>query len=74
MHDENFEEDVRGKLIMEASEAVQKTFNTTESYAVILTGMALKQLGYVSVKEILAYLQSVKKNVDVAKYINESGY
>ena len=71
MHDENFEEDVRGKLILAASEVVQKTFKTTESYSVILTGMAIEELGYVSIKEILTYLQSIKKNVDVARYFNE---
>lgn len=61
MHDEDFRDDVRGKLILQTSAAIEKKFELTASMALVVNGHVLKLKGFIPVKEAITYLVGIKK-------------
>jgi len=58
---EDLTQDVRGKLILETTSAIQSVFGVTESISVVIMGIILKEKEFIPTKETIQYLRGILK-------------
>jgi len=61
MHKDDMTQDVRGKLILETTAAVQEVFGVTESISVVIMGLILKEKEFIPTKDAIQYLKGIMK-------------